>query len=972
MAAREALAAALLCALLPCAGARADSVADEADFRFHRGVSLYARGHTEEALSEFLASNRLVRNRNVIQNVARCFERLRMYNEAWRWYSELLAEPLPGGERRDLAAALERLQPSLALLRVFSDPPGATVYVDREDLGARGQTPVTLALPPGAATAIVEAPGHKPADARVQLRIGKISLLQLTLPRIQGDIEVEGSPRSFELRMDGPDAPVQLAASGRARVPAGRHVLYVSAPGHAAQQLAVEVPAEASTRVSFKLLALPSPSGTLIVRANVDGALIRVDGKEMGFTPGVIDNLPAGSHQIEVLADGREPAAERLEVEPNVRRPVDVKLRYAVPRVVAAEKSLTRAQDAPASVTVITGEEIRGFGYTTLSEALRSVRGFYTSSDRDYDSTGVRGFSTPGTYNNRILVLSDGHVTNDVSVGQGAVGRDFDADLSGVERIEVVRGPGSVLYGSAAFFAVVNVVHRAPADGRHAELGAQVGTLGENTGHAIASWAGPGGLVWARASGADLTGEPIFASPAASGPAAGFATGLDGERAAHLDLRARAGEVTLSGSYNWRRKAVPTAAFDTVFGTPGTQTADRRGFLEAQVGHTFANGLGIDARAAFDAERYRGDWQYRGAGPGYDSSFENWGTGELRFRLPATGGHRLFLGGEIQDRFRVHVRSVTPGKQTFDNGAGNPGAVPDGEVIYSAYAGDDWRISPRLLLDAAVRIDDYADSFGAVVNPRIALIAQPYAAGTTKLLFGRAFRAPGIYERFFNDGGASQIAAQDLRPERVTTFEVEHSHQLNDEVSLLVAGYLSRIEKLIRAAPAGTLADGTVLSQFQNREGFVHGAGAEAEVRWTAGPGVLFSAWYAWSLVRDDTGTGLFQGAAIPNSPQHTGAVRLLYPLVPQVLSVSTEAVYGGPRHTVSDSTEPDRLLGESLQWNAGLSGEYARWNLRYGAFVYDLLDERVSLPGGPEIPFPGHAVPQIGRTLRLQIAASF
>jgi outer membrane receptor for ferrienterochelin and colicins len=969
MAARGALAAALL---FLCASARADSVADEADFRFHRGVTLYARGHTEEALSEFLASNRLVRNRNVIQNVARCFERLRMYNEAWRWYSELLAEPLPEGERRDLAAALERLQPSLALLRVFSDPPGATIYVDRKDLGARGQTPVTLPLPPGAATVMVEAPGHKPVEEHVDLRVGKLSLLQLTLPRIQGEIAVDGSPQSFELRIDGPDAPVQLAASGRARVSPGRHILYVSAPGHAAQQLAVEVPAEATTRVSFKLLALPPPSGTLIVRANVDGALIRVDGKEMGFTPGVIDNVPAGTHRIEVLADGREPVTERLEVEANARRPVDVKLRYAVPRVVAAEKSLTQAQDAPASVTVISGEEIRGFGYTTLSEALRSVRGFYTSSDRDYDSTGVRGFSTPGTYNNRILVLSDGHVTNEVSAGQASVGRDFDADLSGVERIEIVRGPGSVLYGSAAFFAVVNVVHRAPAEGRHAELGAQVGTLGENTGHAIASWTGAGGSVWARASGTDVGGEPVFASPAASGPAAGFASGLDGERAGHADLRARLGELTLSGSYNSRRKVIPTAAFDTEFGAPGTQTNDQRGFLEAHLAHTFANGLGIDARAAFDAERYRGDWLYRNAGPGYDSSLENWGTGELRFQLPAMGGHRVFLGGEIQDRFRIHVRAVTPGKQTFDNGPGNPAGAPDSEVIYSAYAGDDWRISPRLLLDAAVRIDDYADSFGAVVNPRIALIAQPYAAGTTKLLFGRAFRAPGIYERFFNDGGASQIAAQDLRPERVTTFEVEHSHQLNDEVSLLVAGYFSRIENLIRAAPAGTLPDGTVLSQFQNRVGFVHATGAEAEVRWTAGPGVLFSAWYAWTLVRDDTGTGLFQGSPLANSPQHTGAVRLLYPVVPQVLSVSTEAVYGGPRHTVADATEPDRLVGESLQWNAGLSGEYARWNLRYGAFVYDLLDQRVSLPGGPEIPFPGHAVPQVGRTLRLQLAASF
>src|SRR5438067_5050007 len=804
MAARGALAAALLCALFPCAAARADSVADEADFRFHRGVNLYARGRTEDALSEFLASNRLVRNRNVIQNVARCFERLRMYNEAWRWYSELVAEPLPEGERRDLAAALERLRPSVALLRVFSDPPGATVYLDRKDLGGRGQTPVTLALPPGAATAIVEASGHKPAEARVELQIGKLSLVQLAVPRIQGEIEVEGSPRSFELRMDGPDAPVQLAASGRARVPVGRHILYVSAPGHAAQQLAVEVPAEATTRVSFKLLALPPPSGTLIVRANVDGALIRVDGKEMGFTPGVIDNVPAGSHRIEVLADGREPATERLEVEANVRRPIDLKLRYAVPRVVAAEKSLTRAQDAPASVTVITGEEIRGFGYTTLSEALRAVRGFYTSSDRDYDSTGVRGFSTPGTYNNRILVLSDGHVTNDVSVGQGAVGRDFDADLSGVERIEIVRGPGSVLYGSAAFFAVVNVVHRSPAEGRHAELGGHIGTLGENSGHAIASWANDGGSLWVRASGADLSGEPVFVSPAPLGPASGVAIGLDAERTGHLDLRARVGEFALLASYNWRRKVIPTAAFDTVFGSPGTETTDQRGFVEAQLVHTLGNGLGIDARAAFDAERYRGDWLYRGAGPGYDTSQQNWATGELRFRLPPVAGHKLFVGGEIQDRFRIRVQSVTPGKPIFDNAPGNPDGVPDSEAIYSAYAGDDWRISSWLLLDAALRVDDYADSFGAVLNPRVALIAQPSAAGTTKLIFGRAFRAPGIYERFFNDGGASQIAAQNLKPERVTTLEVEHAHQLNDEVSLLVAGYLSRIEKLIRAAPAGT------------------------------------------------------------------------------------------------------------------------------------------------------------------------
>ena len=66
------------------------------------------------------------------------------------------------------------------------------------------------------------------------------------------------------------------------------------------------------------------------------------------------------------------------------------------------------------------------------------------------------------------------------------------------------------------------------------------------------------------------------------------------------------------------------------------------------------------------------------------------------------------------------------------------------------------------------------------------------------------------------------------------------------------------------------------------------------------------------------------------------------------------------------------RLVGEALYWNAGLSGEYARWGLRYGAFVQNILDARPLLPGGPEIPLANHAVPQIGRTLKLQLTVAF
>src|SRR5260221_987492 len=155
----------LVIAALLSAPIRADSVADEADFRFRRGARLYTEGRIEDALSEFLASNRLVQNRNVAFNIARCFEQLKRYNEAYRWYVEMLGQKgLPPDDRKAVEAALGRLGNSLALVRIESDPQGANVYIDRKDLGARGQTPVTLALPRGNVRVLLEADGDRPAQ----------------------------------------------------------------------------------------------------------------------------------------------------------------------------------------------------------------------------------------------------------------------------------------------------------------------------------------------------------------------------------------------------------------------------------------------------------------------------------------------------------------------------------------------------------------------------------------------------------------------------------------------------------------------------------------------------------------------------------------------------------------------------------------------------------------------------------------
>jgi outer membrane receptor protein involved in Fe transport len=243
--------------------------------------------------------------------------------------------------------------------------------------------------------------------------------------------------------------------------------------------------------------------------------VVTVDGRLKGVTP-YAGTLTAGPHTLEITAEGREPVTQALFVKVGELSKVSVRLRYLQPRVVAAERKLTRAEDSPASITVLSGEELRAFGYSTLAEALRSVRGFYTSNDREYEAAGERGFSTVSNYNQRILILNDGHVTNEITYGQGAVGRDFDADLSDVERIEIVRGPGSVLYGSAAFFGVVNVVHQTPQPGVHGTAGGTLGSLGEQIGRLTFSAGDAERWVMVRGAFSDAKNDALFVVPGAA------------------------------------------------------------------------------------------------------------------------------------------------------------------------------------------------------------------------------------------------------------------------------------------------------------------------------------------------------------------------------------------------------------------------------------------------------------------------
>ncbi|WP_223757739.1 TonB-dependent receptor domain-containing protein [Myxococcus sp. RHSTA-1-4] len=935
----------VLCLLLLSSPVLADNNADEAEIAFELGNDAYSRGEYAEALRSYFTSYRLVPNRNVLFNIARCFEALNKFNEAYRYYNDLLTEDLPSEDASEVTRSLDRLRPKVALVRVTTNPKGADVYVDRMDLGSRGRSPQTLALTPGRHKIMVKKDGYRPAEATVALARGREAEQTFELTLITGGVDLSGTPEGAEVR-DSPNGPVIGRLPARVRLPPGQRVLYVRAPGYAPAQYVVDVPADGSVPLAVALGAQDRPTGRLVVTANRDGAAVRVDGKPAGFTPTVV-TLPEGEHTLEVESREVRPLRQSVTVVADQEVKVHAELRYAPPPVRAASKSLVAVDEAPASTTVLTQEELRAFGWRTLAEALSGVRGIYLTDDRTYTYLGVRGFSPPGDLNTRVLILWDGHSMNDVWAGQGYAAHDLSVDLQEVERIEVVRGPGSALYGTGAFFAVINVVPRESlgAD-KHLELTGAVGGLGTSRGHATASWEDGERSVLVSAAamsarGADTTrlGEDNL-----------IITGLDGEKAATGTVRARLGHLSFQGQFNIRSKELPTAPYGTVPGAEGNVVEDLRAFAEARYERAFSERFSLTVRGALDLSRYEGTYVYSEAngGPVTEEAAADWVTAEARANLGLFEGNRLTVGVEGQGQLRV--------RQT----AGNDPLPTKNRTLVSAYLLDEWRLHPRLSLSVGLRLDKYLDLDTTPLTPRLALIARPYDAGLTKLVAGRAFRAPNVYELYYQDG-ISQGAAKALDPETITTFELEHSHDLTDELRLTVAGYHNRISNLVQLrpedAPSGDCGTAACL-RFVNADGTTLAWGAEAGVHWQPGRWLLVDLSYSYVTLRDAS------EEVAAAAPAHLVSGRLLMPLGGGDMRLATQATYQSARPTGPGGADS----GEALIVGFGLSGDYGP--LRYFAGVHNLLDTRYTLPVSEENSIA--PVPQYGRTFTLQLTGTF
>src|SRR5580704_2132502 len=233
-------------------------------------------------------------------------------------------------------------------------------------------------------------------------------------------------------------------------------------------------------------------------------------------------------------------------------------------RVFGASERLQPVTEAPASVTFITAEEITRYGYRTLADILRGVRGMYVTDDRNFSYLGTRGFGIPGDYNSRVLLLVNGHRVNDNIYGQAEIGAEFGIDPAMFERVEIIRGPASSLYGNSAFFAVVNVITKSGAALGGASLTVEAGTLGTQLTRGSFGRRFASGLdvavsgTYEQSAGVSQLYFPAFDAPGTNN---GIAQGLDGGHLGqfygHLNFK----NLVFTGAYGTREKDVPTASF---------------------------------------------------------------------------------------------------------------------------------------------------------------------------------------------------------------------------------------------------------------------------------------------------------------------------------------------------------------------------------------------------------------------------
>ncbi len=605
-----------------------------------------------------------------------------------------------------------------------------------------------------------------------------------------------------------------------------------------------------------------------------------------------------------------------------------------VDTVVGASKYEQKTTEAPSSITIITADEIRKFGYRTLADMMRSVRGFYVTYDYNYNYIGVRGFARPGDVNTRILMLVDGVRVNENIFGAAYFGGEAVIDIELIERVEIIRGPGSSLYGSNAFFAVINVITREGSEIDGVEIEAQAASHRTAKGRVTYGKEFDDGLeVVISLSEQSSKGQNLyfeeFDSPATNN---GIARHGDRQKTQNFFAKLSHGSFMLETGLGVMDKRYPTAPWGTEFNDTRNQTFDRSGFVNLTFEHDFDDATDMTARVFYGRYQYEGDYVYDySITPvpriivNRDESFGTWLGTDLKVSKKLGEKHRLICGAEyIDDRRQDQSNKDLDGIYLIDRRKSHRAGL---------FIQDEIKVFENLIVNAGVRHDDYS-SIGGSTNPRLALIYRPFEETAIKLLYGQAFRAPSAFERYYNDGGETQKSNPDLDPETIRTYEIALEQYLGYGLWGIVSGFRYDIDDLINIE--NDPADG--LDLYRNVDK-VRANGLEFELDGRSDNGWRGRASFSFVDTVDEQ-----THSRLSNSPKHLGQLNLIAPLWETTFFAGFETLYKGSARTLGGQHAKAHYVTNLTLYSIDLLD-----GLELSASVYNLFDKEYSNPASIE-----------------------
>ncbi len=435
-----------------------------------------------------------------------------------------------------------------------------------------------------------------------------------------------------------------------------------------------------------------------------------------------------------------------------------------------ATQSPQSLSKAPAVVSVITAEDIKATGATNFVEVLQGVPGIYLR----INPFGFRPLvSIRGAAPKNALIMVNGAPLRDLVWATGIFWRGLPVAM--IERIEVIHGPASALYGSDASSGVINVITKTAGRMRQSEAGLRSGSFDTQS-----AWLNHGGE-W---NGLDIGLSLEVATTAGHHPH--IVTTRNGGQADHANLGYDNVDARLAVAQgNWRvlaehmqKSGVGIGVTGGSYLDPRTQASDR----QTSVAWLYNNG-GFARDWGLDAElRYR-DMEYS-SGNGFweqtTSDVNQLRSAEQRFNAELSGvftgfrGHELRIGGGHVWQDIYYAENVTSGA-SFTN-------IPlRSRSNGYLFVQDVWKFAADWELTAGARYDRFFGASGAL-NPRAALVWQTTERLTSKLIYGRAFRMPSFLELYVRTNAT--IPNSNLVPEKSSTWEVAFNYRATRDLNL--------------------------------------------------------------------------------------------------------------------------------------------------------------------------------------------